>query len=86
MNGNGPNIQPAAVPPQPSQLNASYSSSLPGGSSPSRQYNGGYGNSGNQFRENWWNNGYSNARQSNNYNKVIGNATSGFFTRRKNYM
>lgn len=85
MNGNATNVQSAPVPPPPTPLNGNYPSPLTSGSSPSRQYNGGYVGGGNQFRENWWSNGYSNSRQNSNFSKSLGN-TSAFFTRRKNYM
>lgn len=85
MNNTTTNTQPPPVPPQP-PINTNYPTPLPGGSSPSRQYNPGYP-AANQFRENWWNNGYANSRpNANNFNKPVGNAANGYFTRRKNYM
>lgn len=85
MNGSAASAQSSPVPPPPTPLNGNYPSPLASGSSPSRQYSGGYGGAGNQYRENWWNNGYSNSRQNGSFNKSMSN-TSAFFTRRKNYM
>lgn len=88
MNGNPTNVQSAPVAPQPPQISGQYPSTLPGGSSPSRQFGGGYNNAANQFRENWWNNGYSNTRQTNSaYNtKSTSTNSNAYFTRRKNFM